>query len=422
MSAWHFLVRMHPLTWSPCRRSCGPRLRRLVHSAARPPQGSGLPGPAQTAPDLGRLLIQLAPRGFGFVSAALDRLGASLDGWARDDVLALGAAAATRIQLLRLAGNSLRARLAVAVEAAVRSNTLSVYLSSVEVAALQAAEPLLHPSVVSSLARLQPIPQAGAGALAGTSGRSGAALLVRDAELAAAAYAHSTAEFCARAGIAPDDIITCSWDVDPDALVPAHCLLVDHPPDGSAGGPRLVLVIRGTKQLGDALLDVSAAPEPLRDGQVHSGILLAARALAGTVGRALQVVVASGAPLRPSRPDAETPLLAWSELTLVGHSLGGGVAAVLGLLAQQGGGELALPASLRLRAVAFGCPAVLSADLAAACRPWLSSVLHADDVLPRLNIRAATALRAELAGYDAVADFVDALAVAYPREVAQVRL
>jgi len=49
-------------------------------------------------------------------------------------------------------------------------------------------------------------------------------------------------------------------------------------------------------------------------------------------------------------------------------------------------------------------------------------VLHADDVLPRLNIRAATALRAELAGYDAVADFVDALAVAYPREVAQVRL
>lgn len=384
-------------------------------SGAAATEGKGGRRAAAAAPtiDLGQLFLSLAPRGFGFVAEALNRVGSSLDGWGRDDVLSLGAAAAARVQLLRLSGGGVRGRLAAAVRRAAGSPVLPVHVSAAELAVLQTAEPLLHPSVLGSLARMRPV-------AAGAGGEAAAAALVRDAELASAAYAHSTAEFCARAAVAPEDVLACSWDVDADALVPAHCLLVDRGGGGDGGGapPRLVLVIRGTKQLGDALLDVSAAPEALGGGTAHAGVLRAARSLAAAVAPALQAALAS-----PAAAPAASERRRWRELTLVGHSLGGGIAAVLGLLAQSGalGGPAAAwapPArgGPAIRATSFGCPPIVSAGLASACRPWLTAVLHADDVLPRLNLRAAAALRAELAGYDVIADTASALLAAYPAE------
>jgi len=122
--------------------------------------------------------------------------------------------------------------------------------------------------------------------------------------------------------------------------VPAHCLLWDRSLPGS---PRLVLVIRGTKQLGDALLDASAAPVDLLGGRIHGGVLHGAVRL----GDAL-------------RPILDRVMDASDTLHLTGHSLGGATAAALGLLLQakaQDPTETTVKGPVRLRATILGCSA-----------------------------------------------------------------
>jgi hypothetical protein len=364
-----------------------------------------------------RSILQFAPRGFSIVADTLDRLASHLPEWAGKDVTALGVAAAMRTTLLELSGNSVRHRLAIALQRC-RHATMHVRISSAEWESLQVAEPLLRPALRSSLASLSPLTTETSEAAFG-----GARQLLRDAELASASYRSATDDFCLEGGVEPEEIIAASWDTSIQALVPAYCLLLDprFPAGLSPPRRRLVLVIRGTRQLGDALMDFAAAPERFLGGAAHSGVLHAAKALAVDVGPALAraLVQFSG---------GDKPV---DELCIVGHSLGGGASALLAmmLLAKQQHpnfvareGELPaalplVPACVKIRALAFCSPAIVSENLAIASRPWVSSILHGDDVIPRLNLRSAAALRQGLAGYDFVADLVDSLAAAYPAEV-----
>lgn len=110
------------------------------------------------------------------------------------------------------------------------------------------------------------------------------------------------------------------------ACRPCHVLAIDH------ARQRIVLTIRGSLELGDLLTDLHAKPIavqlPILDGEhaqchVHEGMLRAAAYVHCNTADAL--VEASG-----RFPD-------WP-LFVTGHSLGGGVAALVAVLLRQQGG------------------------------------------------------------------------------------
>jgi hypothetical protein len=343
---------------------------------------------------IGRALIQLAPRGFAFVADALDQMSSYLEG---KDIAAIGAIAAMRIQLMRLSVNNVRGRLALDLSLPRRKH----FISTKEWEALNTGEPLLRPSLHSYLPFLTPL-----NAKTVDSAFHGPSQLLRDAELASASYSD---KFCSEASIDPRDVLAQSWDMDTDALVPAFCLFVDRTrtnPNISSGSPspKIVLVVRGTRQLGEAMMDVAGSPQSFLGGSVHSGILHATKALALHVGPHLHKAFVSCA--QENRP---------AEFCIIGHSFGAGVSALLAMMLLSKNGSLRvvaspsdIPTSLPLikasiRVAAFCSPAIMSADLSIACRQWISSLFHCDDVLPRLNLRGAAALRRDFTGYDALA-------------------
>ena len=72
-------------------------------------------------------------------------------------------------------------------------------------------------------------------------------------------------------------------------------------------------------------------------------------------------------------------------VTLVGHSLGAGVASLLALLWRD---------EFRgLKCYAYGCPCVGSPALCKALEPHVTSILHGDDLVPRLSIGSCDDLR-----------------------------
>lgn len=147
----------------------------------------------------------------------------------------------------------------------------------------------------------------------------------------------------------------------------------------------VVVAIRGTLSLRDAVTDLCAADTSLRlrdedqaDAavRVHKGILSAARSVHDTLlqNRILEDV-------RVLYPDYA--------LTITGHSLGGGVAAVLALLLQ--------PAHPAVRCFAFSPPGcVLSAPCLPLVQDVVLSVVVGDDLVSRLSYNSMRSLKADI--------------------------
>ena len=126
----------------------------------------------------------------------------------------------------------------------------------------------------------------------------------------------------------------------------------------------VVLGIRGSLQVGDLLSDLTAAPfffgsfgSDGVSGHVHPGMLSAATYVQCCTREALE---------EAARRCPGWPLL------LTGHSLGGGVAALLAVLLRASG----LPAGMGpCHAITVGTAAVMSEELAAACDGLVTSVI-----------------------------------------------
>ncbi|KAH8095856.1 hypothetical protein JL720_3189 [Aureococcus anophagefferens] len=165
----------------------------------------------------------------------------------------------------------------------------------------------------------------------------------------------------------------CSVPSLPKVRFPAWCL--------AARGDEAVLAIRGSQTPGDWAINSDADEAPVFGVDsawvAHGGILRARGDFERLrAGEAVDALRARGV-----------------RVTCVGHSLGGGVAALVATLLNDHG---ALPSG----AATFATPGV-SADLAAFLKPTVTSCVLQDDVVPRLSDATCARLAADLVNDDA---------------------
>lgn len=162
-----------------------------------------------------------------------------------------------------------------------------------------------------------------------------------------------------------------------DMYSPGYLVAVDH----KTG--KVVIAVRGTSCLADALSDMTCEPQAIELGGhmgfAHGGMLEAARRLddklAELTTTGLEILASSGT-LRPG-------------IMLTGHSLGAGVASLVAALWR----DKAMFPSVPLDCCAFGCPQVLDEELALAQSNLTTSFICGDDLVPRFSLATAEDLR-----------------------------
>jgi len=171
-----------------------------------------------------------------------------------------------------------------------------------------------------------------------------------------------------RTGVHSKDVIKHKFKAD--TYFPAYYICYDHP------ARSIVVAVRGTLSIADALTDLDGLNEPLIitldensviHGYVHNGVLRAAQRLTET----MEPVLRNACESYPSY-----------RLVVTGHSLGAGCAVVLSILLRERN------IANVLQCYAFGPPPVLSDALAEACQSFVISFVHNNDIVPRLSIPA----------------------------------
>ena len=151
----------------------------------------------------------------------------------------------------------------------------------------------------------------------------------------------------------------------------------------------LLVALKGTDTLADVLTDVVSAATPLETSEAaaqtlcHEGMRLAALQMAADLCRLVEHLF--------------LPL--GYAVTITGHSLGAGTAAILGLILRSRFETLRDDA--RLRVIAFATPPVLDAPTARACGPFTISVVNCLDVIPRASLGNLVAIHQLLVAIDA---------------------
>jgi hypothetical protein len=158
-------------------------------------------------------------------------------------------------------------------------------------------------------------------------------------------------------------------------------LLSSSSSSSSSSGLPVVIVVRGTKTLADVLTDLLCESCEYRGGKAHAYIVAGGRYLAQKQAPMLrQLAEISGMDLR---------------VTLVGHSLGAGAATIAGI-------ELAndrdRPCAVSV--MGFGCPALLSRDLAEQVSSYVTTVINDADVVPRMSGASIANLLTEVSAFD----------------------
>lgn len=150
----------------------------------------------------------------------------------------------------------------------------------------------------------------------------------------------------------------------------------------------VVMSIRGTYNTTDILTDLNPHTEPFLNGVVHSGMLGAAKWLLEKEGRLLKNLL------------TDNP---GYTLVLTGHSLGGGVAALLAMLIHDSAHAPALgifPTTLGIRPKkimcwGYGCAPCVDQTIAESTT-YIHNIVLQDDVVPRVNPASIEALRDEI--------------------------
>ena len=202
--------------------------------------------------------------------------------------------------------------------------------------------------------------------------------------------------------------------------VSSEDLLLEHFTDSGTGGhcPKflffvdrstssLVLAIRGTFSLKDAVLDAVAEEEEFLDGWAHQGILSGAREILSKLSERLTEVLA-------------LPEFSHYRLVVTGHSLGAGTAELITMELISSN----LLAGREVRCVALAPPPVFRSDHA--LPPSLSSAIQIFvnnyDLVPRLSLASVSRLLATVREVDSLGlSLSEQLSVLADRDTEEVR-
>lgn len=155
---------------------------------------------------------------------------------------------------------------------------------------------------------------------------------------------------------------------------------------------KIVLMIRGTHSIKDAFTSLTGASKPhhvvdsngVTLGYSHFGMLAAARWLKTEVGEDVKnALVDSG----------YDPLI-------IGHSLGGGTAAMLTMMLREQGGLFE-----NATCISIACPACMTLELAESCKEYVTTIVNGCDVIPTMSSGAADGLREEVTNSSWYSDF-----------------
>jgi hypothetical protein len=202
---------------------------------------------------------------------------------------------------------------------------------------------------------------------------------------------HQRRYFVEKLGIQEADILI--QELRSGVLKPSYILTRDR----QLGA--IILAIRGTHSLKDAFTSLTASSKPHHVfdsngvvlGYSHFGMLAAARWLKSQVADKLVESLEANPGFR---------------LHLVGHSMGGGTAAMLTMMLRETGGCFS-----DVTCTAIACPACMTLELAKSCGSYVTTVIHGADVIPTISPGSVDALRQQVAssswGQDLRRDFIN---------------
>ena len=182
------------------------------------------------------------------------------------------------------------------------------------------------------------------------------------AELAYAGSLEEVQEGLARSN-SPVELVYCDTESIPHE--PAHFILLKKDQSVWSNELEVVIVVRGTRTVSDALTDAMMEAIDYRGGKTHEGILKSGRYLVGRHTELLQKLCQLAGKKKV-------------KLTLVGHSLGAGAATIAAM-------EFNDHPMIEAKVVGFGCPSLLSKELAEQVKPFVTTVICDSDCIPRMN-------------------------------------
>ncbi|KAG9396136.1 Lipase (class 3) [Carpediemonas membranifera] len=156
-----------------------------------------------------------------------------------------------------------------------------------------------------------------------------------------------------------DDILVMSFPDKQEAFRCAYFIL-DHKVK-----EEIVISLRGTYYVCDAITDLVASASDFMGGQCHKGMLRTAENIVDEIRDELRRVVAVRG--------ADYPV------TITGHSLGGSVGSILAMMLKD---------EFNVRCFAFACPSVFSADLVDRSKEIVTSLATSTDIVPRLSYQS----------------------------------
>jgi hypothetical protein len=172
-------------------------------------------------------------------------------------------------------------------------------------------------------------------------------------------------------GLKPQNVI--AFEKTQQTMRPAYFICLDEETES------VLMIFRGTKSFSDLITDLHCSSIRHKHGYCHKGILIAAQWFNNN--RFIKQILHRTLELYPNY-----------KLRLLGHSLGGGTAAILSTLWHDG----EFPG---VKSYAFACPPVLSLFLADECADYVTSFVNGDDFVTRLSMTAIEELRRDVSEY-----------------------
>jgi hypothetical protein len=160
---------------------------------------------------------------------------------------------------------------------------------------------------------------------------------------------------------------------------PANFIAVKRNQSSRSSELQVIMGVRGTKTVADAITDLLCDVEDYREGKAHSFILTSGKFLVEKHTKLLQDLL--------EKSGKKT-----LKLTLTGHSLGAGAASIAGI-------EFNDNKKFKVEVVGFGCPALLTKELAQKT-DYITTVVNDSDMVPRMSGIALANLLIDVMEFD----------------------